>query len=105
MAVTDLFCFNRNFQIIPISELSENVRSKFSTDEGDSVISSKISRTTSLVIDETTADLLDQFQTPITIVQAIANFSILKNADAQMILDKSISFLMRMCQAGILVPA
>ncbi len=105
MSLDDLYIIKQDFQVIPVDELGEEVRKRFSYNEGDFAISNPFSRLSSKIIDNNAGILLNEFSTPKSLVEGIASFSVKKNLDAQSILQSSYSFLQQLKTAGILVPA
>ena len=103
MSINDLYIIQQDFQVIPIKELSEDAKKGFSCDADDFVISSKLSRSNSQVIDCDGALLLKEFQEPKSMIDAIISFSSKRSLDAQDVLDKSYSFLNQLRRSGTLV--
>jgi len=103
LSINDQYIIQQDFQLIPIKELSEDAKKRFSCNADDFVISSKLSRSNSQVIDCDGALLLKEFQEPKSMIDAIISFSSKKSLDAQDVLDKSYSFLNQLRRSGTLV--
>ena len=66
----------QDISIVPLKELPEDLRSKLGGEEDDFTISRPRSRQTSKLISAATAALLENFRQPLTIVQAVARYSL-----------------------------
>jgi len=104
MAANDLYILPKDVRVIPVAELGEQTRSKFTYDEDDHVIIYQHSRMPSKVIGEGVASLLNEFRDPRSLVQAIFNFSVARELDPQATLDQSYSFLTTLRKEGYLIP-
>lgn len=104
MNITDPVVLRNDVVLVPVAELSPEVRSKFDFDEGDFALSRLHGRATSQVIDGETASLLQLFRTPRTIVEAVLQNSrdLQKNPEAW--LDELLPHLGGFLHSRVLVP-
>jgi serine/threonine-protein kinase len=91
--------------LVPVKELPESVRQQVQAEEGDYAITRPQSRTPSRIVDADSAELLQQFRKPTTIVQAVIRYSRKKNADPEQTLEAAYPMLERMARAHLLVPS
>lgn len=103
MATDDLYVLPQDVQLIPVTELDELTKNKFSYDENDFVITRRHSRTTSRVIDAGAASLLKEFRDPKSLVAGVLNYSVNNQLDPQETLDESYPFLVQLRKEGILI--
>ncbi len=89
----------------PVAELPEAVRRQLDWTPGDHALSRPGLRTGSRVVDAAAADLLRQFATPSTLVEAVMRHSQACGGDAEALLDAAYPLLARLLREGFLVPA
>ena len=105
MNIAESFVLRNDVVLVPVTELSAEVRAKIEYDEGDYALSRLHGRMTSQIIDGETASLLELFREPTTIVSAvIANGRALAK-DPQRWLEELLPHLGMFIQNRVLVPA
>ncbi len=103
MAITDPLLLPSDVVLVPVAELSAEVRRQLSCDEGDFAITRPRIRTPSRIVDAGAAELLREFAGPSTIVEAVIRFARARGADPQATLDDAFPLLERLLAAGFLV--
>ena len=104
MAITDPLVLSPDLILVPVADLPEDVRARFEHDEGDVAITHPRSRTPSRILDARSAELLEEFRTPRTIVEAVIRFSRAREADPEATLEEAYPLLQRLLDSGFLVP-
>ena len=89
--------------VIPVKDLPEAVRLQIQAEEGDYALTRPQSRTPSRIVDADSAELLQQFRKPTTIVQAVIRYSREKNTDPEQTLEEAFPMLERLARAHLLV--
>ena len=105
MAITDPLILPVDIVLVPVDDLPAHVREQLDYENGDHVITRPHSRTPSRIIDLQTAELLKQFHTPKTIVQAVIDYSRAKKLDPEQTLDTAFLMLRSFMISRLLVPA
>jgi serine/threonine-protein kinase len=105
MNITEAFVLKNDVVLIPCAELAEDVRSRISYDDGDFTISRRHARLGSQVIDGETAELLQLFRTPRTIVEAVLENSRALRKNPEQWLDELLPHLGVFLTNHVLVPA
>ncbi len=103
MPITDSFVMPGDVVIMPITELSAEVREKVKYKDGDFAITRPRARTPSKIIDAEAAALLKEFQTAKTIVAAIISYSRTTGADTHQTLEAALPLLKHFIDARLLV--
>jgi eukaryotic-like serine/threonine-protein kinase len=103
MAITDPLVLPPDVMLLPVAELSEDVRRQLTWEEGDYAITRPRSRTPSRIVDAGAADLLGQFREPVTIVEAVIRFSRERSLDPETTLEEAYPLLERLLASGFLV--
>lgn len=103
MAITDPLVLPPDVLLLPVAELSEDVRNRFTHDEGDVAITHPRLRTPSRVLDARSAELLAEFRAPRTIVEAVIRFSRAHEADPEETLEQAYPLLQGLLESGFLV--
>jgi serine/threonine-protein kinase len=91
--------------LLPVSQLSEQVRRQFSSEEGDYAITRLHSRTPSKIIDSQAAELLDGFRTGATIVEVIRQYAEAHQSDPKIVLESAFPLIQFLINTQILLPA
>ena len=92
--------------ILPVAELPRGVRDQFGDDEqGAFALTKPYARAPSTLVDEALADLLAEFRSPSTVVEAIIRYSGRLGLDPDDALTESYSALRRCLGQGYLVSA
>ena len=94
----------QDISIVPLKELPEDLRSKLGGEEDDFTISRPRSRQTSKLISAATAVLLENFRQPLTIVQAVALYSLSQELNPEETLMEVLPVLRQMIGGGFLLP-
>jgi eukaryotic-like serine/threonine-protein kinase len=105
MNITEPFVLKEDVLLIPVADLSDDVRGRLSYDQGDFTLSRRHGRVLAQVIDGETAALLSRFREPCTIADAVAEKSRALRKDPEAWLDELLPHLGRFLHSRILVPA
>lgn len=105
MNVTGPFVLKPDIVIVPCSELSEDVRSRITFDEGDFTLSHRQGRAPVQVIDAEAAALLELFRQPCTIVDAVIENSRVVGKDPHSRLSDLLPSFAMLVDNRVLVPA
>ena len=103
MAITDPLVLPPDVLLVPVADLSEDVRRQLTWEEGDYAVTRPRSRTPSRIVDAGAADLLGQFRSPVTIVDAVIRFSRERSLDPETTLEEAYPLLERLLASGFLV--
>ncbi|HEX6159941.1 MAG TPA: phosphotransferase, partial [Thermoanaerobaculia bacterium] len=95
----------RDVVLVPVTELSAELRARFESDEGDYALSRRHGRMGSQVIDGETAALLQLFREPRTIVDAVIENSRVLAKNPEQWLDELLPHLGTFLRNRVLVPA
>lgn len=104
MNITDAFVLKNDVVLIPCAELAADVRERISYEAGDFTISRRHARMGSQVIDGETAELLQLFRTPRTIVDAVLENSRVLSKNPEQWLDELLPHLGVFLTNRVLVP-
>ncbi|MBA4535187.1 lanthionine synthetase LanC family protein [Brevibacillus halotolerans] len=104
MSYQDAFILPEDVVLIPVRDMPKHILEQVEFEETDYVISRVSSRKTSSIIDAEFADLICEFKTAKTIVQAIIRFSKEKKLDPEQTLENAFPMIQRFIHADILVP-
>jgi serine/threonine-protein kinase len=102
--VTDPLVLRGDVVLVPVTDLPEEVRKKFTYDAGDYTLSRQHGRMPSQVIDGETAALLSLFRTPRTIADAVLVNSRELKKDPEAWLDELMPHIGTFLRNSILVP-
>jgi serine/threonine protein kinase len=105
MAITDPMVLPADLVLVPVNELSDNVRRQVVAEEGGYALTRPRSRTPSRIIDAHAAELLKEFRNPTTIVQAVIRYSRENKTDPEQTLEEALPMLERLARERLLVPA
>jgi serine/threonine protein kinase len=103
MTITDPLLLPPDVLLVPVAELPEEVRRQLTYDEGDYAVTRPRARTPSRIVDAQAVELLREFGTPRTIVDAVLRFSRAQGASPEETLDDAYPLLERLIAAGFLV--
>jgi len=104
VALTDALVLSPEAILVPVGELPEAVRRRFRHEEGDFALTHPRLRAPSSVLDARSAELVELFRTPRTVVEAVIRFSQLRETDPEATLEEAYPLLERLVTAGFLVP-
>ena len=105
MSITDAFVLPSGVELLPVSELGDEIRLRVNASDGEFAIARAGGRVSAKLIDRTTATLLRRFATPRTIVDAIIETSKELDEDPEQMLREAHPILLRIIGAGLLVPS
>lgn len=105
MNITEPFVLKEDVLLIPVADLSDDVRGRLSFDEGDFTLSRRHGRALVQVIDGETAALLSLFREPHTIADAVLEKSRSLRKDPAAWLDELLPHLGKFLNHRVLVPA
>ncbi|HTQ79917.1 MAG TPA: protein kinase, partial [Thermoanaerobaculia bacterium] len=103
MAITDPLLLPPDVLLVPVGELSDEVRRQLRCDEGDFAVTRPRARTPSRIIDAQAAELLREFEKPVTLVEAVLRFARARGADPETTLEEAFPFLEKLVAGGFLV--
>ena len=105
MAITDSLILPADTIVVPVKELSEDVRRQVQAEDNDYAVTRPHSRTPSRIVDTDSAELLQEFRNPTTVVQAVLRFSKARKADPEQTLEEAFPMIERLVRARLLVEA
>ncbi|HEX4965645.1 MAG TPA: lanthionine synthetase LanC family protein [Thermoanaerobaculia bacterium] len=103
MAITDPLLLPPDVLLIPVAELTEELRGQLRCEAGDFAVTRPRSRAPSRVVDAEAAELLAEFKSPRTIVEAVLRYSLAHEADPQETLEQAYPLLQGLLSIGFLV--
>jgi eukaryotic-like serine/threonine-protein kinase len=103
MAITDPLVISPDVVLIPVADLPEDVQTRFTHRQGDVAITHPRSRMPSQVLDARTAELLEEFRQPRTVVEAVIRFSRPRELDPERTLEEAYPLVARLLKLGFLV--
>jgi len=103
MPITDPILLSPDVILVPVAELPEDVRRRLDPAEGDWAITHPRARTPSKLLEARAAELLEEFKSPRTIVDAVIRYSQARDLDPESTLVEAYPLLERMLAAGFLV--
>jgi len=104
VAVTDPIVLSPGALLVPVVDLPDDVRSRFAHAEGDFALTHPRLRAPSRILDARSAELLERFRSPRTIVEAVLDYSRLQGSDPETTLEEAYPLLARLLDTGFLVP-
>ncbi|HEX8407545.1 MAG TPA: lanthionine synthetase LanC family protein [Thermoanaerobaculia bacterium] len=105
MNITAPLVLRNDVVLVPVSQLSAEVRAKIDFDEGDYAVSRLHGRMPSTIIDPETASLLREFREPTTIVEAVIRNSRELAKDPSVWLDELLPSIGIFLRNRVLAPA
>jgi len=105
VTITEPILLPPDVVLVPVEDLPAETREQLAGSEGDFALTRPQTRMTSSIVDRSTADLLERFRAPTTIVDAVIAYSRTEGLDASDTLDRAFPMLARFLNAGMLVPA
>ncbi|MGW5161420.1 lanthionine synthetase LanC family protein [Nonomuraea wenchangensis] len=88
--------------ITPVDQVPRETRARFEHADGDYCVTRPHSRTTTCVVSGPTAELLERFRTPTSIVDAVVEFATASQRDAHEVLQESFPVLSALAADGLL---
>jgi serine/threonine-protein kinase len=105
MAITDPFVLPADVVLIPVVELASDVRKQFQSTDSDYAVTRPRSRTPSRIVDSQTAELLREFRSAKTIVDAVINYCQARQLAPHETLEQAFPVLGTFVASQLLVPA
>jgi serine/threonine protein kinase len=103
MEITGTLVMAADTVLLPVEQLSEELRRKVQADAGDYAVTRPNSRTLARIVDSNAAKLLEEFRQPRTVVQAVIRYCASTKEDPESILDGAFPMLERLVHAQLLV--
>jgi eukaryotic-like serine/threonine-protein kinase len=103
MAITDPLVLRADVVLVPVMNLSEEVRKQCKAENGDYAITRPRSRTPSKIVNAHVAELLTEFRTAKTIVEAVISYSQVNQLDPETTLEEAFPILQQFMSSRILV--
>jgi serine/threonine-protein kinase len=103
VSVTGAFVLPPDLQLVPVSELDDEMRARVVAQPGDYALARPGVRTTAKIVDATTAALLRQFSEPRTIVEAVIRASRELGTGNEQLLDAAYPILRTLITGHLLV--
>ncbi len=103
MAITDALMLPPDVLLVPVAELSEELRGQLRCEEGDYAVTRPRSRNPSRVVDAQAAALIGEFKSPRTIVEAVLRYSQAREVDPEQTLEEAYPLLQGLVGSGFLV--
>jgi len=104
MKTDELYIMPETVKLISVADLSEAAKNKFEYEADDFVLTHSGERTTSKVIDGSSAILLKEFREPRSWVEAVFKYAVLHKLDPQEILKEVYPLLIQLRGEGFLLP-
>jgi serine/threonine-protein kinase len=105
MAITDPLILFPEAVLVPVLELPDAVRARFTHEAEDWALTHPRLRSASRILDARAAELVSEFREPVTIVEAVIRFSRAKSTDPETTLEEAYPLLEQLVSNGFLVPA
>jgi serine/threonine protein kinase len=102
VAISDLLRLPPDVILVPVGELSSEVREKLTCDAGDFAITRPRARTPSRIVDADAAALLREFTQPTAVVEAVIRFARSRGASPETTLDEAYPLLRQLLADGFL---
>jgi hypothetical protein len=103
VAITDPLLLPPDVLLVPVAELPAELRGQLRCEEGDYAVTRPRSRTPSRVVDAQAAELLAEFKSPRTIVEAVLRYSLARAVDPEETLEQAYPLLQGLMGSGFLV--
>jgi eukaryotic-like serine/threonine-protein kinase len=104
MDITAPMILPSDLTITAVAELPAEVVKGLPSEDGEFVVTRRLLRSPSRVVDESTAALLEEFRQPTTIVDAIVRFSRSQGIDPDEVLDEAYPVVRALLRTRLLVP-
>jgi len=103
MAITDALLLPPDVLLVPVAELSDELRGQLNCEDGDFAVTRPRSRRPSRVVDAQSAALIGEFKSPRTIVEAVLRYSQARAVDPEETLEQAYPLLQGLVSSGFLV--
>lgn len=97
--------WNDDVLLIPVGELSDEMRAQIDCEPEDFALSRPQARTGSKILDADSADLVARFREPRTLVEAVILFGRQRGLEPDQVLEGAFPLISGLVQGGFLVPA
>ena len=105
MGITGILVMPADAALIPVAQLSDELRRQVMAAEGDYAVTRPNSRVLARIVDSDGARLVQEFRQPSTVAQAVLRYCRATNEDPESTLDAAFPMLERLVHAGLLVAA
>ncbi len=105
VTITEPILLPADVVLVPVEELPVETREQLEHNPGDYALTRPQTRTTSSIVDRSTAGLLERFRAPTRIVDAVVDYSRSEGLDAGDTLERAFPMLAGFLNTGMLVPA
>jgi eukaryotic-like serine/threonine-protein kinase len=105
MDITAPFVLRSDVLLVPVAELDEQLRASIAGEPDDVALTRPRSRTPSTVVEASAARLVELFRQPRPLVEALVLYGRQEGRDPDSILEDAYALLLRLLQAGFMVPA
>lgn len=105
MEITGTLVIPAGTALVPVDQLSDELRHQIRASEGDYAVTRANSRALARVIDGDAAKLLEEFRHPSSVVQAVIRYCGATQQNPEATLDAAFPMLEQLVQARFLVPA
>ena len=103
MTTPDIYILPEEVHLVPVDQLTEQMKSKFEYEETDFILTNSGARNTSKVIDASSALLLQEFRKPKSIPEGILTYSVLNKLNPEQALESAYKFLIKLRSEGFLI--
>jgi len=105
MEITGTLVMAADTVLLPVDQLSDELRRQVQATEGDYAVTRPRSRASVRIVDGNSARLLEEFRQPTTVVQAVIRYCSVTTQDPESTLDAAFPMLDQLVHARLLVPA
>jgi serine/threonine-protein kinase len=103
MEITGILVMSADTELLPVDQLSDELRRQLKATTGDYAVTRPNSRTLARIINSDAARLVQEFRKPSTVVQAVLRYCRATKEDPESTLDAAFPVLERLVQARLLV--
>jgi len=104
MDPTDLLVLHEEVVVFPVAQLAPTVRAAIECDPDDYAVTRRRSRRTTRIVDRASADLIDQFRKPSSVIDAIRRYSAQAGLQPEDVVESCVPLLNEMINDGFIVP-
>jgi serine/threonine protein kinase len=105
MEITGTLVMAADTVLLPVDQLSDELRRRVQATNGDYAVTRPNSRTLARIINSEAAKLVEEFRQPSTVVQAVIRYCRATREDPEATLDGAFPMLEQLVRARLLVPA
>ncbi len=103
--IADPLILPEDVALIPVIELSDDARASLEYETGDVAVSRAHSRSAAKIVSQSGAELLTEFRSPKTIVEAVVRFSLGRSQAPGQVLEEAFPMIQTLVNAQFLTPA